>query len=63
MLDALGALLRPHLLIDAFGGATERELAQRDERSLLEEAGLRAAGLLGNVDFACLEALEEVVGR
>ena len=55
--------LREQLLVDALGGAPQRELAQRRQVAGREEMLERALGLLGDVDLALLQALDQVVGR
>ena len=50
--------------VDALGRAAQRELAQRDEVALLERSSrARARRLLGDVDLALVQALEELVDR
>ena len=55
--------LGEQLLVDPLGGAAQRELAQRRQIGRREEMLERALGLLGNVDLAFLEALDQIVGR
>ena len=55
--------LREQLLVDPLGGAAQRKLAQRRQVAGREEVLERALGLLGDVDLAFLEALDQVVGR
>ena len=50
------------LLVDALGRAPERELAQSGEIGRREEVLERALGLLGDVDLALFQALDQVVG-
>jgi len=52
-----------NLIVDPFGGAAQRELAQCGEVGRREEMLERALGLLGDVDLAFLESLDQVVGR
>ena len=52
-----------HLRVDALGHAPQRQFAQRDQVALFEEALDGAAGLLGHVDFAFAQPLDQVVGR
>ena len=51
-----------NVFLDAIGGAAQRELAQRHEIALAEEISRRALDLLGHVDLARLEALQQLVG-
>ncbi len=51
------------LLVHPLGGAAQREFAQCGEVGRREEVLERALGLLGDVDLAFLEALDQVVGR
>ncbi len=62
-LDAVLRLVQAHLRVDALGGAPQRELAKGDEVALAKEALDGAAGLVGDVDLALLEAFEQLVGR
>ena len=59
MLDAVG----PHLRIDTIRRAPQRELAQGEQVALAEEVLDRTRGLLGKVDLAFLQPLQQVVGR
>ena len=62
LLDAVRGLVAAHLGLDALGRAAQRELAQGDEVSLLEEVPERARRrLVGDVDLALLQPLEELV--
>ena len=71
--DALACRPRPgngmrlhmgeQLLVDPLCGAAQRELAQRGQVARREIVLQRALGLLGDVDLAFLEALDQVVGR
>src|SRR5262249_5520464 len=63
VLAPFGATLQPHLLVDASGRLPKGELAERRERPLLEKALHRLPRLLGDVDLAVGEAIEELVGR
>ena len=56
-------LVDAHLRVDPLGGAAQRELAERDEVPLAEEALERALRLLRDVDLPVPEALEQLVGR
>ena len=51
------------LLVDPFGGTPQRQLTQRGQISWREIMLQRALGLLGNVDLAFLQPLDQVVGR
>ncbi len=62
-LDGVRLHLAEQLLVDPLGGAAQSELAQRGEVGRREEMLERALGLLGDVDFAFLEPLDQVVGR
>ena len=53
----------PHLRVDALGRAAQRELAQREEVALAEEVLHGALGLLGQVDLALAQPLQQVVRR
>ena len=54
--------LGEQLLVDALGGAAQRQLAKRRQVGRREEVLERPLGLLGDVDLAFLEALDQVVG-
>ena len=62
-LDGVRLHLGEQLLVDALGGAPQGELAQRRQVGGREEMLERALGLLGDVDLAFLEPLDQVVGR
>jgi hypothetical protein len=62
VLDPFGTLLDLHLIVDALGGLAKSELAERRQRSFLEEALERAPRLFRYVDLAFLEPLEELAG-
>ena len=62
-LDGVRLHLAEQLLVDPLGGAAQRELAQRGEVGGREEMLERALGLLGDVDFAFLEPLDQIVRR
>jgi hypothetical protein len=51
------------LLVDPLGGAPQRQLAQRGQVARREIMLQRALGLLGDVDLALLQPLDQVVGR
>ena len=55
--------LLEQLLVDALGGAAQRQLAQRGQVGRREVVLERALGLLGDVDLALLQPLDQVVGR
>ena len=59
----MGLHVREQLLVDALGGAAQRQLAQRRQIAGREEVLQRALGLLGDVDLALLEPLDQVVRR
>ena len=61
--DALLGHVAAHLRVHPLGRAAERQLAQRDQVALPEEALDRAARLLGDVDLALAEPLLQDVGR
>ncbi len=63
LLDPVGAHVAAHLIVDALGGAPQGELAQGDQVALAEEVARRALDLLGEVDLALAQPLEEVVRR
>ena len=51
------------LLVDALGGAAQRQLAQRRQIGRREEMLERALRLLGDIDLALLQALDQIVRR
>ncbi len=51
------------LLVHAFGGAAQGEFAERREVRRREEILKRSLGLLGNIDFAFLQSLNQIVRR
>ena len=55
--------LGEQLLVHPLGGAAQRQFAQRRQVGRREEMLERALGLLGDVDLALLQALDQVVGR
>ena len=61
--NGLGLHLLEQLLVHPLGGAAERQLAQRREVGGREIVLERALGLLGNVDLALFQPLDQVVGR
>ncbi len=52
-----------HLRVDPLGGPAQRQLAQGDQVALAEEAVDRPRRLLGHVDLALAQALEQLLGR
>jgi len=50
------------LFVDAIGGAPQRQLAQRGQIAGREIMLQRALGLLGHIDLALLEPLDQIVG-
>ena len=52
-----------HLGVDAVGGAAEGQFAQGDQVRLLEEVLHGPLGLVGHVDLALGEPLQQLVGR
>ena len=61
--DGVGLHMSEQLFVDPLGGAPQRQLAQRGQIARREIMLQRALGLLGDVDLALLEPLNEVVGR
>ena len=61
--DRIGLHVVEKLLVDALGGAPQRELAQRRQISRREIMLQRPLGLLGNIDLAFLQPLDEIVRR
>ena len=51
------------LLVDPLGRAPQRQLAQRGQIARREIVLERALGLLGHVDLALLQPLDQIVGR
>jgi hypothetical protein len=62
-LDGVGLHFREQLLVHPLGRAAQSELAQRGQVGRREEVLERALGLLGDVDLAFLESLDQIVGR
>ena len=62
-LDGVRLHFREQLLVDPLGGAAQRELAQRGQVGRREEVLERALGLFGDVDFAFLQSLDQIIGR
>ena len=61
--DRVGLHVREQLLVDPLGGAPQRQLAQRGQIARREIMLQRALGLLGDIDLAFLEPLNQVVRR
>ena len=61
--NGAGLHLLEQLLVHALGRAPQGELAQRCQVGRREIVLERPLGLLGNVDLAFLQALDQVVGR
>ena len=62
-LDRLLAQVVDHLVVDAVGGAAQRQLAQRRQIAGSEETLRRATRRLRHIDLAVVQALDEFVGR
>ena len=62
-LDRAGLHFGEQLLVNPLGGAAQGKFAQGGEVGRREEMLKRAFGLPGNVDFAFLESLDQIVGR
>ena len=62
-LDGARLHFREQLLVNPLGGAAQSEFAQRGQVGRGEEMLERALGLLGNVDFALFQPLDQIVGR
>ena len=60
---ACACIWREQLLVHALGGAAQRKLAQRRQVAGREIVLQRPLGLLGDVDLAFLQPLDQVVGR
>ena len=52
-----------HFVVNAVGGAAQRQLAQGQQIALAEEVLGRALGLRRQIDLALLEPAEQFVGR
>ncbi len=61
--DGVGLHMGEQLLVDPLGGAPQRQFAQRGQIAGREIMLQRALGLLGDVDLALLQPLDQVVGR
>ena len=59
-LDGLLAQIVDHLVVDAVGGAAQRQFAQGGQIAGPEEIVGRALGILGQIDLAFLQALRSV---
>ena len=62
-LDRLLAQIVDHLVVDAIGGAAQRQFAQRRQIAGGEEILRRPPGRLRHIDLAFVQALDELVGR
>ena len=62
-LQRAGLQLAAQLLVDALGGAAQRQFAQRGEIGRREEVLERALGLLRHVNLAVLQPLDQVARR
>ena len=60
---ALRLHVREQLLVDPLGGAAQRQLAQRGQVARREIVLQRPLGLLGHIDLAFLQPLDQIVGR
>ena len=61
--DCIGLHVGEQLLIDPLGSAPQRQFAQRGEIAGREIMLQRALGLLGDVDLALLQPLDQIIGR
>ena len=61
--DGVGLHVGQQLLVDPLGGPAQRQLAQRGQVARREIMLERPLGLLGDVDLALLQPLDQVVGR
>ena len=61
--ERVAADIIEHLRIDRLRGPAKRQFAQRGEVGLGEEMRERAGRLVGDVDLAVLEPLDQLVGR
>ncbi len=61
--DGLGLHVAEHLRVDAIGGGSHGQLAQGHQIAAAEEVGDGALGLLGNVDLALAQALQQLLRR
>ena len=61
--DGVGLHVGEQLLVDPLGGAPQRQFAQRGQVARREIMLQRALGLLGDIDLALLQPLDQVVGR
>ena len=62
-LDRLLAQIVDHLIVDAIGGAAQRQFAQRRQIAGGEEILRRPPRRLRHIDLAVVQALDELVGR
>ena len=60
--DRVLAPIREHVGVDAFGGAAQRELAQRQQIAALEESLRRTLRLGAEIDLPLAQAHEEILG-
>ncbi|MGY4247384.1 hypothetical protein ACVIIZ_008792 [Bradyrhizobium sp. USDA 4523] len=61
--NRIGLHVIEQLLVDPLGGAAQRQLAQRGQIAGREVVFQRPLGLLGHVDLALLQPLDQIVGR
>ena len=61
--DGVGLHVVEQLLVDPLGGAPQRQFAQRRQVARREIMLQRALGLLGDIDLALLQPLDQVVRR
>ncbi len=61
--QGMGSEIIEHLRIDRLRGPAQRKLAQRGQIGLREIIAERARRLLGHIDLALLQPLDELVGR
>ena len=59
----IGLHVREQLFVDALGGPPQRQLAQRGQVARRKIMLERALGLLGNVDLALFQPLDQIVRR
>ena len=57
------AHVREELLVDALGGAPQRQFAQRRQVAGRKEMADGALGLLRHIDLALMQALDQILGR
>ncbi len=61
--DRIGLHVGEQLLVDPLGGPPQRQFAQRGQIARREIMLQRPLGLLGDIDLALLQPLDQVVGR